>query len=56
MITYLTPKEIVKQLPVTIGQLKYYRRKGYLKQVEWSPGKRIVKFEVNEVKKVFHLA
>ncbi len=55
MKKYLTAKEIEKQMPVKAHQLKYYRLKGYLKDFVWSPGKRKIKFNINEIKEVFFI-
>ena len=59
MSNYLTPKEILIQFGITRPRLKYYRIKGYLKNIIWSPGKEGPAgkgrpyYHVDELKSVF---
>lgn len=54
---YKTSKEITNDLGITAARLKYYRLKGYLKKVKWSPGTNgkngKPSYDLAEVKKAF---
>lgn len=52
---YLTSKEIWRLLNIPPHQLKYYRTKGYLKNIVWTPGRGKPLYHVDEVKEAFRL-
>jgi len=51
---YLTPKEMSKEVGISVYLLRYYRQQGHLPKTKWTPGGGKPLYEINEVKKLFH--
>lgn len=58
---WLRPSEIKKKFDISLEQLRYYRRMGYITEVDWSPGgrgeknKRLPLYNPEEIKRVFKI-